>query len=77
MQQLAPGKEFIRAPTAGEGATCRSCANCPWMGMNTLENLYISLLNMSNEVHVDPELGRKAMVPLQRMLDFRKSLNAG
>lgn len=77
MQQLAPDKEFILAPTAGEGATCRSCANCPWMGMNTLENLYTSLLNMSNEVHVDPELGRKAMVPLQRMLDFRKSLNAG
>ncbi len=76
MQQLAPGKEFILAPTAGEGATCRSCANCPWMGMNTLENLYTSLLNSSHEVHVEPELCRKAMIPLQRMLDFRKSLGA-
>ena len=73
MQQLAPGKEFILAPTAGQGATCRSCANCPWMGMNTLKNLYETLRDGSNEVHVDPALGRQAMIPLQRMLDFRRS----
>jgi len=73
MQQLAPDKEFILAPTAGEGATCRSCAQCPWMGMNTLESLYNSLLNGSNEIHVDPSLCEKAMLPLQRMLDFRQS----
>jgi quinolinate synthase len=72
MQQLAPGKEFILAPTAGQGATCRSCANCPWMGMNTLKNLYETLRDGSNEVHVDPALGRQAMIPLQRMLDFRQ-----
>ena len=34
MQQVNPGKEFIIAPTAGQGATCRSCAHCPWMAMN-------------------------------------------
>lgn len=71
LQQQAPGKEFIMAPTSGEGATCRSCANCPWMGMNTMENLYHSLRDGSNEILVDPELGRRALVPLQRMLDFR------
>lgn len=71
LQQQAPDKEFIMAPTSGEGATCRSCANCPWMGMNTMENLYHSLLEGSNEILVDPELARKALVPLQRMLDFR------
>ena len=37
MQQQCPDKEFIVAPTAGSGATCRSCAHCPWMAMNTLE----------------------------------------
>ena len=72
LQQAAPDKEFIMAPTSGEGATCRSCANCPWMGMNTLQNLYESLLNGSNEILVDPALGKLAMIPLQRMLDFRK-----
>lgn len=70
LQQQAPGKQFIMAPTSGEGATCRSCANCPWMGMNTLEALHASLSHGSNEIHVDPELGRRALVPLQRMLDF-------
>lgn len=70
LQQQAPDKEFFMAPTSGEGATCRSCAQCPWMGMNTAESLYDSLLHGSNEIHVDPELGRRAMIPLQRMLDF-------
>jgi len=76
MKQLAPEKEFILAPTAGEGATCRSCANCPWMGMNTLENLHETLLKNLNEVRVDSALCRKAMLPLQRMLDFRQSQSA-
>ncbi len=72
LQQAAPRKEFIRAPTSGDGATCRSCAHCPWMGMNTLQNLYESLLDESNEILVDRELGKQAMMPLQRMLDFKK-----
>jgi quinolinate synthase len=73
LQQAAPGKEFIMAPTSGDGATCRSCAHCPWMGMNTLQNLYESLLHENNEILVDRELGEQAMVPLQRMLDFKKN----
>ena len=77
MQQQAPHKEFILAPTAGEGATCRSCAQCPWMGMNTLESLRDTLLHGSNEILVDPALCRAAMLPLQRMLDFRKTLAGG
>ncbi|TDQ39048.1 quinolinate synthase NadA [Thiopseudomonas denitrificans] len=70
MQQLSPGKTFIEAPTAGEGASCRSCASCPWMAMNTLEALLHSLQTGSNEVLVDPALVPKAVKPLQRMLDF-------
>lgn len=73
MKQLAPEKEFILAPTAGEGATCRSCASCPWMGMNTLGRLHETLAQNLNEVTVDPDLCRKAMLPLQRMLDFHQT----
>ncbi len=73
LQQAAPDKEFIKAPTSGEGATCRSCAQCPWMGMNTLQKLHNSLMQETNEIKVDPDLGKQAMVPLQRMLDFRKN----
>ena len=75
MQQQAPGKQFIMAPTSGEGATCRSCAQCPWMGMNTMERLYHSLLNGTNEIEVDAELGKKALIPLQRMLNFRNQMS--
>ena len=70
LQQVAPDKKFIIAPTAGNDATCRSCAQCPWMGMNSLESLYSSLLETSNEIHVDSALAAQAMIPLQRMLDF-------
>lgn len=70
LQQLCPDKDFIVAPTAGNDATCRSCAHCPWMAMNSLPRLYESLRAESNEVHVDPQIGQRAMVPLQRMLDF-------
>jgi len=70
LQQQVPGKEFIIAPTAGSGATCRSCANCPWMAMNALENLAETLDQGLNEIQVDPVLGGRAMLPLQRMLGF-------
>ncbi len=70
LQQVAPDKTFIIAPTAGNDATCRSCANCPWMGMNSLESLYSSLQDNSNRVEVDSQLAAAAMIPLQRMLDF-------
>lgn len=79
LQQLSPEKEFIVAPTAGNEATCRSCASCPWMGMNTLPTLLSALEEiqatsirgaLTNEVFVDAAVGERAMQPLQRMLDF-------
>ncbi len=70
LQQQVPDKEFIIAPTAGSGATCRSCAHCPWMAMNALDNLADSLEYGTNEIFVDPAIGARAMIPLKRMLDF-------
>jgi quinolinate synthase len=72
MQQGAPGKLLIEAPTAGSGATCRSCAHCPWMAMNTLPALLQSLEQGSNEIHVDPQLVPRAVQPLERMLEFTR-----
>ncbi len=71
LQQQVPDKDFIIAPTAGSGATCRSCANCPWMAMNSLESLVETLEKGDNEILVDEELGRQAMLPLERMLSFK------
>ena len=72
MQQAVPDKQLLVAPTGGSGATCRSCANCPWMGMNGLENLLAALEKGSNEVFVDAEIGAQAMTSLGRMLQFRE-----
>lgn len=77
MQQSVPDKQLIIAPTAGHGATCLSCANCPWMAMNELEVLATAFDRTDNEILVDPEVGKRAMVPLQRMLDFARSLKTG
>ena len=70
LQQQVPDKTFLIAPTAGTGATCKSCANCPWMAMNALDNLSAALENKDNEIFVDDDQRRRAMKPLQRMLDF-------
>ena len=70
MQQVAPDKKLISAPTAGEGATCESCAHCPWMAMNALDNLEQLLIHRHNEIHIDAALREKAMLPIKRMLDF-------
>ncbi len=74
MQQAAPNKTFMAAPTAGNGATCRSCAHCPWMAMNALENLAQVLRSGDQEVFVDEATRVVAMKPLQRMLDFSAEL---
>ncbi|MFS2159741.1 quinolinate synthase NadA [Pseudomonas sp. Pseusp122] len=73
MQQLCPDKVFIEAPTAGNGAACRSCAHCPWMAMNTLERTLQCLREGTNEIFVDPALIPNAVRPLQRMLDFTQA----
>ena len=80
MQQLAPDKTLIEAPTAGNGATCRSCAQCPWMAMNGLENLLAVLeapkgQTRNQEVLVDEALREDALRPLKRMLDFTANMN--
>ena len=77
MQQACPDKTLLEAPTAGDGATCRSCAHCPWMAMNGLEAIAQGLEHggETHEVHVDAGLRDKALVPLNRMLEFAAQLN--
>lgn len=74
MQQLCPEKEFFEAPTAGEGATCRSCAHCPWMAMNGLKEIEDALIDPTGkEVFIDMNLRDGALRSLNRMLDFNIS----
>ena len=71
MKEVAPGKTFIAAPTAGEGATCESCAECPWMKMNDLGRLETVLKTGSGEILVDEATRKKAARSITRMVEFK------
>jgi quinolinate synthase len=77
MHQLAPEKTLIAAPTAGEGATCESCAHCPWMAMNALQNLEQVLERGDQEIQIDEAIRQRAVIPIQRMLDFAREHGIG
>ena len=77
LRTLNPGKTFIEAPTAGNSATCKSCAHCPWMAMNSLAGVARVLESGLNEIHVDPELIPRARQPIDRMLAFTAAHKAG
>jgi len=73
MQEAAPGKTLIEAPTGGRSATCVSCAHCPWMAMNGLSNVLEALENPeSHEIHVPEDIRREAVKSIDRMLDFSR-----
>jgi len=77
LRTLNPGKVFHEAPTAGNSATCKSCAHCPWMAMNGLAGLAQVLETGGNEIFVDPRVIDRARVPIERMLAFTAALKAG
>jgi len=74
MKQAAPGKTIMEAPTVGEGATCVSCAHCPWMAINSLRNLADVLEKGNNEIFVDEDIRKKAYQSTLKMLEFAKTL---
>ncbi|MGZ3688768.1 MAG: quinolinate synthase NadA [Bdellovibrionota bacterium] len=66
MQKKAPGKKLIPAPP---NQNC-ACNECPFMKLNTLEKVYLSLRDEAPEVDVPQALREKALAPLQRMLEW-------
>lgn len=76
MQQACPDKVMLEAPTGGDGATCRSCAHCPWMAMNGLVAIHAALKESAgeHEILVEETMRQKALVPLDRMLAFAAEL---
>jgi len=83
MRAVASGKILLEAPTAGEGATCTSCAHCPWMAMNGLRKLAAVLespegdKNGGNEIHIEESIRARARLSIQKMLDFAAAEKAG
>ena len=70
MHEVAPDKRLIEAPTGGRGATCISCAHCPWMAMNGLRKLAHVLETGANAIQVPEPIRVKAVGAIARMLEF-------
>ena len=67
MQKARPERTFIAAPGADGGC---SCANCPFMAKNSLEKLYLAMLNEAPRIELPEDLRAQALKPLQRMLEM-------
>jgi quinolinate synthase len=67
MQKAAPHKEFIGAP--GADGNC-NCNMCPYMALNTLEKLYLSLRDLTPRIEIEEDLRLRALKPLERMLEM-------
>lgn len=72
MQQAAPRKQLIVAPTGSRERQCNSCAHCPWMAMNSLVNLKRVMETEDQEIKIDPALRERAVQPIERMLAFSR-----
>jgi len=68
MQQEASGKILIPAPV-NEDNTC-ACSECGYMKMNTMQKLYLCLKHELPEVTVDEDIRKKALIPIERMLEI-------
>lgn len=68
MKQEAPDKELIPLP-AKEDNTC-ACSECGYMKMNTMQKLYLCMKYELPEVTVEEEVRKKALIPIERMLEI-------
>ena len=67
MEKAAPEKTFLAAP--GADGSC-SCADCPYMEMNTLEKTYLAMANEAPRVEIPEDLRLRALKPLEKMLEM-------
>jgi quinolinate synthase len=65
--KAAPANVLIGIP-GGDGAC--NCNMCPYMALNTLEKLYVSLRDLQTRIELSPEVMDRARVPLERMLEM-------
>ncbi|WP_369048350.1 quinolinate synthase NadA [Tenacibaculum sp. UWU-22] len=68
MQQQVPKKVLLPAP-AKEDNTC-ACSECHYMKLNTLKKLYLCLKHEIPNIEVEEELSKKALLPIEKMLNL-------
>jgi quinolinate synthase len=67
LRRELPDKQFIPGPTD----KC-ACADCRYMKMNTLEKAHDALRDETPELIMAEDVRAKALIPLQRMLDWSR-----
>lgn len=70
MQKACPDKEFIPVPPETTESIGCHCNECEYMRLNTLEKLYACLKVEAPEIEVDAQIAKKAVLPIQRMLEM-------
>lgn len=72
MEKDNPGKNFIAAPGVSESRDMGACpcTHCPYMALNSLEKLYLALVNNAPRIEMDEGLRLKALKPIERMLEM-------
>jgi len=74
MHEAAPDKQLLAVPIGGDSASCVSCAHCPWMAINSLDNLAAVLENSTgHEIHIEEVVRKQALIPIDRMLEFSRA----
>lgn len=68
MKKKAPNKTLIPAPP---NHAC-NCNECPFMKLNTLEKVYLALRDEKPEMIIPEDVRKKALIPLERMLEWSK-----
>tara|TARA_Y100000768_G_scaffold208822_1_gene157304 strand:+ start:2026 stop:3009 length:984 start_codon:yes stop_codon:yes gene_type:complete len=74
MKKLSPNKIFLEAPTAGEGASCKSCGRCPWMKLNSLDKILSVFSHGENEIQIPKNIINSAQKSISRMVSFREKM---
>jgi quinolinate synthase len=67
MQKACPDKIFYSPPS--QAGSC-SCAECPFMRLNTVAKLYQCLADETPEITLAEDLRLKALRPIERMLEL-------
>lgn len=74
MRKVSPGSVFYDVPGISNGG-CASCNNCPYMRLNTLERLYLCMINKAPLIQVPEATRNRAAASLQKMLDMSPITN--
>jgi len=73
MKKNNPENIFYDVP--GQDGACAWCNTCPYMKLNTLEKLYLCMVNKAPEVTVAEEVRLQAKRSLERMLEMSVAVN--